>query len=241
MLGVTGQRPKHKESCTTQELMPIFTMEELKDPTSMANQSHLSGKADGAVVAVLEGKEAGIYMASGSEPDSRWVQLSTLGDAAEEEFVVKSFDDMVDFEMGVIFNQYFQVTGGQDRIPSQVIQTPVKLVDGSWVFHCRLVSTFEVTPKAEAVLKDTILFDMKLKGITDRDDQYYPIDHASFQPFAITGMAFGAVEAHNAKTNNINVRLHINSAETRGTISFNFAFEWTAPIGLEGDTGEKLK
>lgn len=233
-LHVTGQRSRSHKSIAIPEGVPIVRASVLTSPTSYINDPHLSGKREGMMVAVLspeDGDKAGLYIATGDTDSDKWVQVSTIASAAADEFAVEEIDDAVDIELDQLFEMYFQVTETAEKIPTKVIQTPVRTLDGSYSYRCRLTTTFQATWKQDQPQKNDLTFTMKLLNTTGGPEQHNIIDHAVFQPFVTNGLVVGAIETHTATTNNIPVRLHITEGST-GSYTFSFAFEWTSDFDL---------
>ena len=233
-LPVTGQRGKNHYSVVIPEGVPVVRASALSDYRSTINDAQLSGKREGMLVAVvdpLDGDKAGLYIATGSNDSDPWTQLSTAAFAAADEFAVEEIDDTVDVEMGQMFNMYFELTETAQKIQTKVIQTPVRTLDGSYSYRCRLTTTFQANVKQDQNPPTDFTFDLKLLNTTGGPDQHNIIDHATFQPFVTNGVVFGSVEVDSARTNNIPVRMHLGEANT-GSYTFSFAFEWTSDYDL---------
>lgn len=80
MLGITGQRPRNKNSTVVQPVFPVVALADLQDPKSQINQVSQSGKHEGAVVVGYDGGVA-LYMATGDLPDASWEKVGTGGGA----------------------------------------------------------------------------------------------------------------------------------------------------------------
>lgn len=233
-LHVTGQRGRSHKAEVVPEGVPIVSYADLTNPQSLINDHQHSGKRKGCLVAVIApeaGDKGGLYVATGNLDSDSWVQVSTISTAAADEFAVEEIDDAVDVELDQVFNMYFELTETASKIATKVIQTPVRTLDGSYAYRCRLTTVFQARVKSSTTLKPDTLFTMKLLNTTGGDDTHNIIDHAVFQPFVTNGVCFGAVETASATTNNIPVRLHASEGNT-GTYTFSFVLEWTSTYDL---------
>lgn len=233
-LSVTGQRGRSHKNIVIPEGVPIVRASALDSYQSVVNDPQLSGKTKGMIVAVTakeDGDRAGLYIATGPEDSDPWVQISTIASAAADEFAVEEIDDAVDVELDDVFNMYFELTETASKIQTKVIQTPVRTLDGSYAYRCRLTTVFQARVKSTTTLKPDTLFTMKLLNTTGGDETHNIIDHAVFQPFVTSGVCFGAVETYSATTNNIPVRLHASEGNT-GNYTFSFVLEWTSTYDL---------
>lgn len=233
-LPVTGQRGKNHYNVVIPEGVPIVRASALSDYRSTINDAQLSGKREGMLVAVvdpLDGDKAGLYIATGSNDSDPWTQLSVIASAAADEFAVEEIDDAVDVETDQMFDMYFTLAETSEKIQTKVIQTPVRTLDGSYAYRCRLTTVFQANVKPDMTLPADMLFTLKLLNTTGGPDQHNIIDHAVFQPFVTTGLAFGSVETRTAATNNIPVRLH-TAEGNKGIYTFSFVFEWTSTYDL---------
>lgn len=233
-LAVTGQRQRNHKSIVIPEGVPIVRTSQLTRHTSSINDSQLSGKREGMIVAVTapdEGTKRGLWLSTGSNDSDKWIQISTAADSAYEEFAAEEIDDAVDVELGSLFYEKFNLAETSQKIQTKVIQTPVRTLDGSFAYRCRLTTYFMATPKQDVSIPTEVMFSMKLLNTTGGVDQHNIIDHAVFQPFVTIGMVLGAVEVHSATTNSIPVRMHFAEGSS-GAITFQFVFEWTSTYDL---------
>lgn len=233
-LHVTGQRGRNHHNSVIPEGVPIVSYTDLNNPRSFINDPQCSGKRKGCLVAVIApeaGDKGGLYVSTGSLDSDRWVQVSTISTAAADEFAVEEIDDAVDVELDELFNMYFDLTETASKIATKVIQTPVRTLDGSYAYRCRLTTVFQARVKSNMTLKPDTLFTMKLLNTTGGDETHNIIDHAVFQPFVTNGVCFGAVETYSATTNNIPVRLHVSEGNS-GVYTFSFVLEWTSTYDL---------
>lgn len=236
MLNVTGQRHKNRVGLILPEGFPVVRHEELFTHNSVVNQASLSGKGDGRVALVLEGANAGLYVAAGSDPNSGWVRISTVGSVAEDEFAVHEIDDMVDIQWDENFSQFFNVLEVGKRIPTKVVQTPVKLVDGSYAYRCRFTTTVHARPRqGDGSVPATLEMSFRLTGTTG-DGTHNIIDNAVFQAFVDQGITAGNIDLSDATTNKVRVHLH-TAGDWSGDFTFNISCEWTTTYNLNGGNG----
>ncbi len=224
-LGVTGQRPKNQRSLVVPHPVPVVGDASLAFPHSALNRKELSGKGEGSIVAVLDGHEKGLYVALDDKQEGKWMYIPGQAEGDVGKGIPREILDMVDVEFDA-FDLMLELT--EQRIDTRVIETPVRLMDGSYGYRCRMTFNFAFKKKAEYLAKDEFSFYMKLINAAGSTDQYHIIDHASFTGWNTGGAVIGHVDVMNAKTNKIPVMFRTTSSSVN-FFRASFSLEWTSP------------
>ena len=223
-LGVTGQRPKNQRSVISPNLLPVVGDTAITVETSALNRKDLSGKSEGSMVVVLDGHDKGIYVSTGDTEEAKWMHIPGVSDDELGKGPVRELLDMVDVEFEAL-DTMLDLT--ETRIDTRVIETPMRLMDGSYGFRCRMTFNFSFKKKEQYVSRDEFSFVMKLVNAAGSLGEYYIVDHASCIGWSIGGAVIAHVDVFSAKTNNIPVMLRTTS-NTSNFYRVSFALEWTS-------------